>query len=737
MKRPLLVVGISYAGATWASFFLGGALVLSVLSAVAGLVLLLLRERNGRMAAAVLLSAAVAFAAWEAYHARAIAPLRAAVGRDVTVQGVVTAVDARRLPTYALTVRASFPADNLPDTLLRLRGWGELGFEPGDGIHATVRMEELMGSHAFYNSRGVFMSARLLEYRHFDELTFWHRGERFFLQRRAQAVENVRHHSSPLNANMVAGMTLGHLDEMAPELATALSRAGVIHMVVVSGMHLSILVGLIAELLRRLRAGQRASALAGMGAALGFAFLVGLSPSIMRALIMMLVYLGAGMFSRRSDSLNSLGFALLLICIAAPHWMLDRGLWMSFCATAGIIVWSGPMIERIKRRYAGESLPVRLAANTFLGAGAVTLSAYVFCLPVMVTTVGWLSLISPVVNVLVAPLAAPTLVFGLIGAATTARWATPFAVIADICAGLIADISLSASALPFAVLRLSEFWLLIWLLFSGGAAVYLVRRRAQWRLWRYALALAAVVFAVGSVTFAAAQRGTIEVAAIEGVSPIVLTREGSAVVVGTPELFEINRLVRYLSYRGIERLDAVIAYDSGPQMTSALIRLVRDYQVGLIIGPDDDYILGQMARALPGVSVMSGGSAAINVLGGAYIRPSPNGREIEIQVGRTSIVKSGEEYAIMSTEGRRHYMDAQHLAPAGQPAQMRNYSTSYGYAIIGREHDPHAQRLASAGQTGQVRIWQGGVMVWPRDAPPVFEPLGALLFGERRLVLSV
>ena len=689
MRRPLLAVGISYGVATWASFFLGAPLIFSAVCVSLGLLAFLLRK-NERALPVIFLTAAIAFAAHEVYDVRMIRPLHGNQGQDVLVQGVVTAVDMRRLPSYTLTVRASFPEEDLPDTILRIRGWGGLYFEPGDGISAQVRLEDLRGSQAFHNSRGVFIGARLIEAEAFDQLSLFDRFEGFFLRRRATAAENIAHNISPRNAALISGMALGDISEMDPALSTALSRSGLIHMMVVSGMHLSILVGLLDGLLKRLRAPPRLGGLAGAAGAFGFAFLVGLSPSIVRALIMMLVYIAAGMISRKSDSLNSLGLALLLICIFAPNWILDRGLWMSFTATAGIITCSGPIMRWLQGRFPVQGRVAGAVSKLFLGALAVTLSAYAFSLPVKVVTSGWVSLVSPIVHILTAPLVAPALVFGVMSATFTGPWMAPFAFIADICAGLIADISRIAASMPFATFPLSEFWMLLWLVLAGGMIIYLVRKKAGKELCRYALTLLVFAFAVGSITLGISNHDKVEVVAIEDSSPIVLIRDGRGVIVGTPTVFEFGRLARYLDYRGVRYLDAIIAYDSGNQITSALINLVEVYDAALIVGPDDDYILGQMRRALPDTEVLSGGYAAVDVLGGVVIIPCSASRQVQIRIGHVTLVKSGEEYAIIGGD------------------------------------DPNI-----------VRIWQDGVMVWTSGAPPAFEPLGALIFGERRLVLSL
>jgi len=696
MKRPLLAAGISYGLATWASFFFAAPLILSAVCTVLGLIAFLLKKGGLRLPL-ILLSAAIAFAASEMYYQRSVLPLREAQGMEVVVQGMVTSVDVRRLPSYTLTVRASFPEDSLPDTTLRIRGWGEMLYAPGDGIRAVVQLEELRGSQASHNARGVFVGARFLEAESFDELALFDQLESFFLRRRSLALANLTQNISPQNVGMLAGMTLGELADMDPALSNALRRSGLIHIVVVSGMHLSVLVGALHKLLARLKVNRQLSGLIAALGALCFGIMVGFSPAISRALIMLLVFITAEMLSRKSDSLTSLGLSLLLICVVSPHWVLDRGMWMSFTATAGIIKYSGPIGEWLRARLLHEGRVAKPVLGLFIESVSLTMSALVFSLPVTILTVGWVSLISPVVNLLITPLVVPAILFGLISTVLTGGLAAPFALIADVCISLISGIAHLASALPFAIFPLDRFWMLIWLALVGGTIIYLVRKKAGKELWRYAITLVALAFALGSITSAVQNRGQIEVVVIEETAPVILLREGSAVIVGTPTLFELGRLTRYLDYRGVRRLDAIIAYDSGDQITSALIRLVENYGHPLIITPDDEYISRQIMRAIPGAQVHMGGENVIDVLGGVAVRHCSATRRVEIRVGHVTIMKSGQEYGIL-------------LAEHGAVGQLA---------------------------PNTVQVWADGVMLWHEDIPPTFEPLGALIFGERRLVVSI
>ena len=103
----------------------------------------------------------------------------------------------------------------------------------------------------------------------------------------------------------------------------------------------------------------------------------------MRAGLMMLVMLLGTLISRQSDSLNSLGAALVILCFINPYCVMSLGLRLSFLSTLGIIVGYGnidfplnPYIERVKNKYA------RRSCEFIFGSVRSTVLACAFTLPV-------------------------------------------------------------------------------------------------------------------------------------------------------------------------------------------------------------------------------------------------------------------------------------------------------------------------------------------------------------------
>ncbi|MGI6403859.1 MAG: ComEC/Rec2 family competence protein [Oscillospiraceae bacterium] len=277
-----------------------------------------------------------------------------------------------------------------------------------------------------------------------------------------------------------------------------------------------------------------------------------------------------------------------------PTGRWGRGLWLSCASTAGIVLFSKPLYQTLEGFCFAGSSGAPKVAGYFLGAAAVSMGAYAFSFPILLAGTGWISLLTPLANVLVAPLSAPALVCGMLCALFP--FLPPAAFITNLCINWILSISRLIASIPLFTFSLDEFWKVLWLLLGAAVTALLFRWRADKALRRYGAALLVLAFSLGSITLSFAQRHEVELVALENCSPLVLIRGEKAVVVGTPSPYEIRTLSRYLEFRGVEQLDALIAADCGEQIHSGLLTLVRDFSPGLVAGPDDDYILSMLER---------------------------------------------------------------------------------------------------------------------------------------------
>ena len=157
-----------------------------------------------------------------------------------------------------------------------------------------------------------------------------------------------------------SALLLGDRTALSPTLRRDFSRAGVSHLLAVSGLHLTLLFGMLALLLRFLRLPRRVRAVLLTLAAAGYLALLGFPPSATRAAVMLgFVYL-SWLCAASADPLTSLGLAGALILGISPCAVVDAGFWMSFSATLGLLTVPAALRDPDRRRRAPRRrLPYR------------------------------------------------------------------------------------------------------------------------------------------------------------------------------------------------------------------------------------------------------------------------------------------------------------------------------------------------------------------------------------------
>ena len=178
-------------------------------------------------------------------------------------------------------------------------------------------------------------------------------------------------------------------------LSTAMSRAGIMHVVAVSGMHISFLIGFLTLLF----GSSRRTSLVYIIFIWLFVLITGASPSAQRAGLMQSLVLMAPLFGREEDSVTSLCFAMLVILLLNPFAISSISFQLSFGAMAGIILFAQPLGAFLAGCFPRIS-KIRLF-NYIGGIVSSSLSVMVFTVPITAFHFKSLQILSPVTNILV------------------------------------------------------------------------------------------------------------------------------------------------------------------------------------------------------------------------------------------------------------------------------------------------------------------------------------------------
>jgi len=230
------------------------------------------------------------------------------------------------------------------------------------------------------------------------------------------AVSTIAGHLPTTSAALLSGLLLGEKTGLPPEASEAFRRAGVYHILAVSGFNVALLASSVFLVLSTLGVPRQVTAVVAGAALVGFALVVGGQASVLRATVMGLLLLGALLLGRESQLMNALALAVLLLLAWRPGDLGEPGFQLSFAATAGIIHLAPPLTAWLT----GKGWPGWLATST-----AVSLGAQAAVTPVMLVHFNQLSLIGVVANLVVVPMAAVGTTLGMLALLTAAvsSWA--------------------------------------------------------------------------------------------------------------------------------------------------------------------------------------------------------------------------------------------------------------------------------------------------------------------------
>ncbi len=209
------------------------------------------------------------------------------------------------------------------------------------------------------------------------------------------------------SAALCKAILLGDHYALTKETKHDITRTGTSFLIVVSGMHLSVLCGFSVFILRKLRLKKLPLFLAAAILIICLTALTGFSRSVIRAGVMALITYGGMLLRRKSDSVNSLGIAALVLTIPNPFAAGDISVIMSFTATLGIVLWAHPIqrnlnrllhIHQIRRRW------LRWIPLFFTNLTAVSVSAALWMIPISTLFFQRISPLVVVISILVEPI---------------------------------------------------------------------------------------------------------------------------------------------------------------------------------------------------------------------------------------------------------------------------------------------------------------------------------------------
>ena len=668
MKRPLATLGIVFFLSLIAAMLMGLNLSMTAAAVFLTVFLFLLicrRMPGGREAArtslpAALLSAVAAFSlfcCFEVFVYRPVLPLaegRALVRMQVTelpreLGGDTVRCEARVLEDTPVQVEGqgvpylmmpkgtrllfTFSSETVPDAYDILEA--EVGlYQPWE----TWWDEQQCKADGIYLGAGTYSYGGEVKIRKPDSVPLYYH----FIQLRKKALDTVMERLPGDPGALVCSISYGYKGDLSDQRKENFRVAGIYHLLAVSGLH----VGLVAQafwgLLLMLKVNRRLAAVLAAGAVVFFMALTGFSPSVMRAGIMCVVYFGGLALRREADSLNSLGFALLVMTVASPFAAGDVGLLLSAGSTGGLLlilpVFNKLLVEPVRRREGWR----RMLAKP-VSALCVTFAATLPTLPILAVVMRRISLAAPLCNLLAV---FPASVMMAMGCLVLPLSFSPFAgplirgllFLAGIIARYLTGLVNLVASWEFAAVSVNELYVVMWIL-AGLPVLY-----AGWRLSKkkgLRLGVCACVLALtgGLLVNQTMMRGVTSLTVLDvgDGSALLLQRGGRAGLIlaeggrRTPLL-----AARALRQRGVGRLDFLLCPDVESNAVSGIGYLTRQIPIDTVAQGEMGYYSGTLEHipAEQELLTVDGGAFIFWDDGKAVLRDG----FVQIRVGDTSLL---------------------------------------------------------------------------------------------------
>jgi competence protein ComEC len=390
---------------------------------------------------------------------------------------------------------------------------------------------------------------------------------------------------------LLVGLLLGGSQGLPKDVQEAFRDAGIVHILAVSGMNVSIIVGVLWVLLSVLgvRGWWRLSA--GVAGVVFYLLLVGWSAAPMRAGLMACAVLLSAPTQRRLSPGSSLCVAGILLLFIDPTTLFDAGAQLSFAATLGIALAVGPL-EQMSR----EAVRVRWLSRWVLAPMVVSFAATLATAPLLLHHFSRVQPLAFVTSTVVVPLVGLAMPLGIVVllANLVSHWlASVFAQSLWLVLFVLLKLTLFMGKLDWAIWepgRLSWLWV-GWAYLLGLLALKLGRSRARTGFAVLLLAGLSVMTWQGvlrkpgnSVTFLDPKQGD-AILLEDSLGHRILFDAG----VNGPGV-----LRDYLRSRGIHELDAVVVTHPDNDHYGGLMDLPRSFRVRRLLvstteSQDPDY----------------------------------------------------------------------------------------------------------------------------------------------------
>lgn len=412
-------------------------------------------------------------------------------------------------------------------------------------------------------------------------------------------------------SGFASALLLGERDGIGYATNTAFKVSGISHIIAVSGLHVSILFGLIYVLTLRKR---YLTGIIGIPLLILFAAIVGFTPSITRACIMQILMLIAMMVDREYDPPTALAFSVLTMLIVNPMTAASVSFQLSVGCMVGIFLFYEPISKwlgdrKLFRKIKGRNFATR-CKNWFISSVSVTISAGIITTPLVAVYFETVSLVGILTNLLTLWVVS-FVFYGLLlvcgigfvstAAASVVGWVIGWPI------RYVVGVAKILASIPLAAVYTKSLWIILWLALTYGLlTLFILSKRKRPLLFGCITAATLCVAMLLSWGIPRLDHYRMTVVDVGQGQCILLQSDGRTYMVdcgGSSERIAADQAAEYLLSQGIFRLDGIILthYDADHAggVENLLMRIPADALYLPEISDDGSYKIALMETGIP------------------------------------------------------------------------------------------------------------------------------------------
>ena len=370
----------------------------------------------------------------------------------------------------------------------------------------------------------------------------------------------------PERAGLGEALILARRERLSRDLRERWARAGLAHLLAISGFHVGVIAALLYLLARRVGFGPARAPLAAAAGSWAYVLAIGSPVAATRAAFILAALAAGRLLGRRVSPLGALATAFVAVLAARPHAITSVAFQLSFAGAAGLVLLAPPVSRALRTRPLAR-LPASL--RTGLASGIAATAA---TLPLVAWHFGYFAAAGIPATLLAGPLVAaaiPGMLLSILLSFIAPPLAAVFAGGTDLCLQLADAIVSAVAVIPGASVWTPRWWIAA--ATAGFAAYGLIARgfalklrpRVRAAVLLCCLAAAGVAWPIPALT---GRGGAMELVFLD-------VGQGDAVAIRTPGRRWIlvdtgprspgfdsgERIVLpYLRRRGASRLDALV-----------------------------------------------------------------------------------------------------------------------------------------------------------------------------------